>query len=175
MSYCLHDNGSTKETARTMFMSKIYNPYKHQKAGNLSIQRWYNILKLRSGRLYYHHLCNSCAYERFEEMFVSHVIGGGHVLEAHSTANSYFWAHTVVNIVHCHWNDFRYSKVPVYINSIRFIDDLRIWRCSISFAGKNNGHPLTHATSVRHEEILVMDLEAKVGQRAEQSTCDTKD
>ena len=39
----------------------------------------------------------------------------------------------MVNIVHCHWNDFRYPKIPVYINSIRFIDDLRmlkIWCCA---------------------------------------------
>ena len=82
-------------------------------------------------------------------------------LEAHSTANTYFWAHTVVSIFHCHWNDFRYPKILVYINSIRFIDDLRmlknlvlcrrvVWRCSkipIIFAGKNN-RSLMNACSV---------------------------
>ena len=84
-------------------------------------------------------------------MFVSHVIGDGHVQRRSRSALNSNWAHTVVNIVHCHWNDFRYPKILVYFNSIRFIDDLRmlkklvlcrrvVWRYSkipFTFAGKN--------------------------------------
>lgn len=53
----------------------------------------------------------------------------------------YLWSASSIAI----WNNFRYPRITLYINSIIFIDDLRmleivsrvVWRCSITFAGKN--------------------------------------
>ena len=63
--------------------SKIYI----SKGRQLSVQRWYNILRLRSEDF----IIIIYAYERFEEMFASHVIGGGHVQRrSRSALNSKF-------------------------------------------------------------------------------------
>lgn len=60
-------------------------------------------------------------------MFVRHVIGGGHVQKwalkrAHQRTLGFkptLWSNTI-------WNDIRYPKIRVYINSTGFIGDLRM-------------------------------------------------
>lgn len=90
---------------------------------------------LRSGRLYQHHMCNNCVYERFEEMFVSHVIGSRHfqkrILKLLLNSKTLvfepiLWSGSSITI----WNDFKYSRITVFINSTRFINNLcmlEIW------------------------------------------------
>ena len=59
-----------------------------------------------------------------EEMFVSHVIRGGHVQKRSQQLvfKPMLWSATFI----ANWNDFRYSRITVYVNSIRFTNDLRL-------------------------------------------------